>query len=118
MQTSNMGQVLAKSLTGTDLTRQDLRTLKVAQGRDPPHGWLNDKFVAACLQQVVDYGLKSIDHKGGETPKFYAFSTFFYTNIRDKGVASISRWANKAKIGGTNLCDVERVFIPVHSGVH
>ncbi len=118
METSDMGRVLAKSPTGTDLTRKDLGTLKVVQGRDPPHGWLNDEIVAACLQQVVDYGLKSADHKRGEPPRYYAFNTFFYTNLRDKGVASIRRWANKAKIGGTNLWDVQRVFIPVHSGAH
>ncbi len=118
MQAPKMGRVLAKSPTGTELSRKDLGTLKVVQGRDFPHGWLKDEIVAACLQQVVDYGLTRAGHKRGETSRYHAFNTFFYINLRDQGVASISRWANKAKMGGTKLWDVERVFIPVHSGAH
>lgn len=118
MSTPSMQEVLATTSSGNNLTRRDFGTLKVVKGRDPSHGWLNDEIISACLQQVVEYGLQAANHKVGETPKYYAFNTFFYTNLREKGAQSIRRWATRAKIGKENLLKVERVFIPVHSGAH
>ena len=118
MATPSMQEVLATTSSGNKLTRRDLGTLKVVKGRDPSHGWLNDEIISACLQQVVEYGLQASNHKAGETPKYYAFNTFFYTNLREKGAQSVKRWATRAKIGKENLLRVERVFIPVHSGAH
>lgn len=118
LDTPNMRQVLVTLSSGATLTRKDIGTLKVVPGRDPAHGWLNDEIIAACLQQVVDYGLKVSDHKAGETPTYHAFNTFFYKNLRDKGAQSVKRWATKAKIGKEDLLKVERVFIPVHQGAH
>lgn len=118
MSTPSMQEVLATTSSGNNLTRRDFGTLKVVKGRDPSHGWLNDEIISACLQQVVEYGLQAANHKVGETPKFYAFNTFFYTNLREKGAQSVRRWATRAKIGKENLLKVERVFIPVHSGAH
>lgn len=118
MATLSMQEVLATTSNGIKLTRRDLGTFKVVKGRDPPRGWLNDEIISACLQQVVDYGLQESNHKVGETPQYHAFSTFFYTNLREKGVQSVGRWVNKAKIGKEKLLKVERLFIPVHSGAH
>lgn len=118
MSTPSMQEVLATTPSGNNLTRRDFGTLKVVKGRDPSHGWLNDEIISACLQQVVEYGLQASNHKVGETPKYYAFNTFFYTNLREKGAQSVRRWATRAKIGKENLLKVERVFIPVHSGAH
>lgn len=118
LDTPNMRQVLVTLASGATLTRKDIGTLKVVLGRDPAHGWLNDEIIAACLQQVVDYGLKISHHKAGETPKYHAFNTFFYKNLRDKGAQSVKRWASRAKVGKENLLKVERVFIPVHQGAH
>jgi len=110
--------VVAKTSTGTALTRKDLGTLFPQPGRDPASGWLNDEVIMAYLQAVVDYGREISGYKDGDIPKYHAFNTFFFKNIRDKGVQSVKRWAIKAKIGGKNLESVERVFIPVHSGAH
>lgn len=118
LDTPNMRETLVTLSSGATLTRKDIGTLKVVHGRDPAHGWLNDEIIAACLQHVVDYGLKVSDHKAGETPKYHAFNTFFYKNLRDKGAQSIKKWASKAKIGKEDLLKVERVFIPVHQGAH
>lgn len=118
LDTRDMSQVLVTLSSGAALTRKDLGTLKVVPGRDPAHGWLNDEIIAACLHQVVEYGLRVSNHQAGETPKFHAFNTFFYKNLRDKGAQSIKRWAAKAKIGKEDLLKVERVFIPVHQGAH
>ena len=110
--------VLAKTSTGTSLTRKDFGTLFPQRGQDPASGWLNDEIIMAYLQAVVDYGRDISDYKEGDIPKYHAFSTFFFKNIRDKGVQSVKRWAARAKIGGKNLEFVEHVFIPVHSGAH
>lgn len=118
MATPGMLEVLATTSNGCKLTRRDLGTLKVVKGRDPPRGWLNDEVISACLQHVVDYGLRKSNHKIGETPKYHAFNTFFYKNLREKGIQSIRSWATRAKIGKENLLSVERLFIPVHSGRH
>lgn len=109
---------VATTSTGTKLLRRDLGTLLPQNGRDSASGWLNDEIIAAYLQAVVDHGLAATDFKKGQTPKYYAFNTFFYKNIRDKGADSVKRWATKAKIGGKNLEHVERIFIPVHEGAH
>lgn len=118
MDTPDMRSVLVTLPSGTTLTRKDFGTLKVVPGRDPAHGWLNDEIILASLQHVVDYGLRMSNHQTGKTPKYHAFNTFFYKNLRDKGAQSIKRWATKAKIGGRALEEVERVFIPVHQGAH
>ena len=110
--------VLASTSTGTTLTRKDLGTLFPQAGRDPASGWLNDEVIMAYLQAVVDHGREISGYKDGDVPKYHAFNTFFFKNIRDKGVQSVKRWATKAKIGGKSLDSVERVFIPVHSGAH
>ena len=112
------GQVVAVTSTGTKLLRGDLGTLLPQAGRDSASGWLNDEVITAYLQAVVDHGLATTGFKKGQTPKYYAFNTFFYTNIRDKGPDSVKRWASKAKIGGKNLENVEKIFIPVHEGSH
>ncbi|KAA6407594.1 MAG: Ulp1 protease family [Lasallia pustulata] len=112
------GQVVAVTSTGTKLLRGDLGTLLPQAGRDSASGWLNDEIITAYLQAVVDHGLATTGFKKGQTPKYYAFNTFFYTNIRDKGPDSVKRWASKARIGGKNLENVERIFIPVHEGSH
>ena len=109
---------VATTSSGTKLFRRDLGTLLPQTGRDRASGWLNDEIVAAYLQAVVDYGLETTSHKRGQTPKYYAFNTFFYKNVRDKGPESVKRWATRAKIGGKNLENVERVLIPVHEAAH
>ena len=111
-------KVLAETSTGTTLTRKDFGTLFPQAGRDPASGWLNDEVIMAYLQAIVNHGREVAGNKADAIPKYHAFNTFFFKNIRDKGVQSVKRWATKAKIGGQNLKSVERVFIPVHSGAH
>ena len=113
------GANLATTSTGTTLKRRDFGTVLPVAGRDRAGGWLNDEIVTGYLQAVVDRGLEMTDSAGrGKTPKYYAFSTFFYSSIREKGVASVRRWAGRGKIGGKALLDVERVFVPVHEHLH
>ena len=112
------GVELATTTAGVKLTRKDFGTVLPVPGRDRASGWLNDEMVLGYLQAVVEFGLEKTGHVRGRIPKYYAFNTFFYTNLRNKGADSIRRWATKAKIGGKNLESVERVFIPVHESSH
>ncbi|KAI9871093.1 MAG: Smt3-specific protease [Pleopsidium flavum] len=113
------GAQLATTSTGNTLKRKDFGTVLPVAGRDRAGGWLNDEIITGYLQAVVDHGQAMTNSTGrGKTPKYYAFNTFFYSNIRDKGVESVKRWATKGRIGGKALLDVERVFIPVHEHSH
>lgn len=90
----------------------------------PPAGsrgtdsWLNDEVINGYLKIVCDHGNK--DNRPDQVPRYHAFSSFFMTNLMDvkKGPASVKRWATRAKIGGKNLLQVDRVFIPINSGAH
>jgi len=113
------GAQLATTSTGNRLKRKDFGTVLPVAGRDRAGGWLNDEIITGYLQAVVDHGQAMTNSTGrGKTPKYYAFNTFFYSNIRDKGVESVRRWAARGKVGGKALLDVERVFIPVHEHSH
>ncbi len=114
----NPSAQLATSSAGTQIIRKCLRTLKVIRERDPTHGWLNDEIVGACMQYVVDYGLRTTNHKSSEVPKYHQFNSFFCTNLREKRVRSVAEWALKVKTGSEKLLNVERVFILVHSVTH
>ncbi|KAI9821938.1 MAG: Smt3-specific protease [Pycnora praestabilis] len=110
---------LAKTSMGTSLGRRDFGTILPGTG-DRTGGWLNDEVVNGYIQAVVDYGLEKTgtQKRLGITPKYHAFNTFFYKNLREKGPSSVSRWASRAKIGGKDLLKVERIFIPVHEKSH
>ncbi|KAE8152206.1 cysteine proteinase [Aspergillus avenaceus] len=107
------GRNLATSVTGDPLSRKDLETcLK-------PMAWLNDEIINAYLALLVAY-LRKTNHNAGrhDKPKYHAFTSFFFSNLRDKGYSSVRRWATRAKIGGQSLLDVDTVFVPVHNHAH
>ncbi|KAI9842114.1 MAG: hypothetical protein M1837_007475 [Sclerophora amabilis] len=116
---------LAWTSTGQALSRHDMGTLLPGYS-DHTGGWLNDEIINAYLQAVVDHGLeKTGTQQSGRSsrnrsviPKFHAFNSFFYKNIREKGPKSVERWSRKVNIQNENLLSVERVFIPVHEGAH
>ena len=100
---------------GTPITRRDIGKVLPQHGAgDSASGWLNDTIIDAYLQAVVDHGNQAAGHKRGETPKFHAFSNFFYNNLKDKGADNVKRWGKRAKIGGKDLLKVEWVFIPIN----
>ena len=112
---------VATTSTGNPITRRDIgKVLPQPNTGDDPAGWLNDEVIAAYLQAVVDLGHAQVGHRRTDIPKFHAFNTFFYTNLqRPGGYDNVKRWARRAKIGGRDLEEVERVFIPVNaSGAH
>ncbi|KAJ9323989.1 hypothetical protein DTO027B5_6014 [Paecilomyces variotii] len=104
---------LATTLRGAKLTKMDLMTCY------KPMAWLNDEIINGYLELIVAY-LRRISGNTGrnEKPKYHAFSTFFFSNLHQKGYAGVAKWATRAKIGGEGLLNVDTVFIPVHNSAH
>lgn len=104
---------IATTLSGDPLTKRDLATCYT------PARWLNDEVINAYLAVLIDYLRRANGNAGRhDKPKFHAFNTFFFSNLRDKGYSSVSRWAKRAKIGGEALLEVDTVYIPVHNSAH
>lgn len=104
---------VATTLSGEKLSRKDLATCCV------PEAWLNDNVITAYLSLLVDHLRRTNNNAGRhDKPRFHAFNTFFFSNLRDKGYPHVSRWARRAKIGGPDLLNVETVFVPVHNRAH
>ena len=104
---------LATTLSGDPLTRRDLATCC------DPLAWLNDEIINAYLGHIVQYARKRAGNAGrNDPPKYHAFNSFFYSNLRDKGYESVRRWASRAKIGGSALLQTDAVFIPIHDHLH
>lgn len=107
------GYAVARSPSGDDLYQKDIATCI------KPLAWLNDEIINAYLTVLVQYLRQTTGNTApNERPKFHAFNTFFYSTLRDKGYQGVRRWANRAKIGGEALLDVDTVFIPVHQASH
>ncbi|KAJ5587166.1 uncharacterized protein N7459_002931 [Penicillium hispanicum] len=108
---SSDGSSVARSLSGDDLYQKDIATCV------RPLAWLNDEIINAYLTVLVQYLRQSTGNATGR-PRFHAFNSFFYSTLRDKGYPGVRRWANRAKIGGEGLLDVDTVFVPVHESSH
>jgi len=110
-------KTVAHTSRRTPITRAEIGKVLPQRGTgDASSGWLNDSIIDAYLQAVVDHGNEAAGQTRGDTPKFHAFNSFFYTNLRDGGYDKVRRWAKKAKIGGDDLLKVEWVFMPVNVG--
>lgn len=104
---------VATTLSGDNLHQKDLATCYT------PMAWLNDEVINSYLALIIEYLRRTHNNAGRhDKPKFHAFNSFFFSNLRDKGYESVRRWASRAKIGGESLLDVDTVFVPVHSNAH
>lgn len=104
---------IATTLSGDPLTKHTFATCYT------PLAWLNDEIINAYLALLTSYLRESTGNAGRhDKPRFHAFNSFFFSNLRDKGYESVRRWATRAKIGGKDLLDVDTVFIPVHHASH
>lgn len=104
---------IATSVSGDPLTKKDLLT---CYSRNT---WLNDEIINSYLALIIDYLRRSTGNAGRhDKPRFHAFNSFFFSNLRDKGYQSVRRWATRAKIGGQDLLNVDTVFVPVHNADH
>ncbi|KAJ5620342.1 cysteine proteinase [Penicillium lagena] len=101
------------SLSGDPISRRDIATCVT------PLEWLNDEIINAYIALIIDYLRGSTGHTGRQDqPRYHAFNSFFYSSLRDKGYQGVRRWANRAKIGGERLLEVDTVFVPVHQSSH
>ena len=104
---------IATTLSGDPLTKKDLATCFT------PMQWLNDEVINAYLGLIVDYLRRTHNNAGRhDRPRFHAFNSFFFSNLREKGYESVRRWGTRAKIGGQSLLEVDTVFVPVHHQHH
>ncbi|KGQ01527.1 hypothetical protein PAAG_11764 [Paracoccidioides lutzii Pb01] len=104
---------LASTSRGEPITRRSLNTCYKRRT------WLNDEVINAYLALIVDHARRAAGNSGRhDKPRYHAFSTFFFSNLRDKGYESVRRWASRAKIGGSELLRVEMIFVPIHDSEH
>lgn len=104
---------VAASLSGDELYAKDITTCTRQLA------WLNDAIINSYLALLIQY-LRAVNGNAGpsDQPKYHAFNSFFYSNLRDKGYDAVRRWAKRAKIGGEVLLNVDTVFVPVHESSH
>lgn len=121
---ANLAQAVANTTTGLPITRGDLISIVTPGRSSVSHTWLNDAAIDAYLQLVVDHGMSltaagaTPRRRRGAPPKYHAFSTHFYSTLRERGPAAVKTWADKALLGGPRLLESECIFIPVHQGAH
>ncbi|MCJ1359203.1 MAG: Smt3-specific protease [Icmadophila ericetorum] len=118
MAVSGNSHQVATSVKGVALSRKDFGTLLPQRGRDSTSAWVNDEIIMAYLFAITEWALKKVGCRRGQIPRYYAFSTFFYQNIREKGAGSVDRWAKKAGLGGEKLLQAECIFVPIHQHAH
>uniref|UniRef100_A0AC34GQ78 Ubiquitin-like protease family profile domain-containing protein n=2 Tax=Panagrolaimus sp. ES5 TaxID=591445 RepID=A0AC34GQ78_9BILA len=83
------------------ITRKDLKTLC---GLD----WLNDEVINFYLDLVVQRSKEDTS-----LPKVYAFQTFFYSNLSQKGYGAVKRWTRKVDVFSYDIW-----IVPVHLTHH
>ncbi|KAL7074754.1 hypothetical protein ACQ4LE_006116 [Meloidogyne hapla] len=89
------------SFDGVDITRKDLLTLYGTE-------WLNDEVINFYINLIV-----ARSKVNGTLPRVYAFNTFFYKNLCQKGFAGVKRWTRKV-----DIFDNQMILVPVHLGNH
>ena len=99
-----------------EYSTHDLIKVVPPMGSKTVSAWLNDETINGYLKLVTDLGNKG--QKTGVPPKYHAFTSFFMTNLLQKGYEGVSRWSKRAKIGGKQLLDVQEVFVPINSNSH
>lgn len=102
---------------GAKITRKDLLTLK---GLD----WLNDEVInfytsLICERAKNDKELPSVRGEGRDgllrtgSIQVYAFNTFFFSTLQQRGFAGVKRWTRKVDIFSYSV-----ILVPIHHGAH
>ena len=71
--------------------------------------WLNDEIINFYMQMIVTRAAES----QGRLPATYAFNTFFYTRLVEKGFTAVKRWTKKVDLFSHSV-----LLVPVHLGMH
>ncbi|MCJ1291868.1 hypothetical protein MMC34_003415 [Xylographa carneopallida] len=118
MATPAQNAKLAAISTGAEISRKDFGTVLPQCHPDDPSAWLNDIIIEAYLQLGVETALKRGKYRRGTTPRYHAFSPFFYRNLAAKGYPGVARWAKRAKMEAKDLLKVEYVIVPINPVNH
>ena len=112
----SMNTQVATSVKGLEISRRDIGKLVPMPGTlDDQSGWMNDELINAYLEAVVAHYHDKVGHKRGETPRMHAFNSFLFANMKKAGGhKNVLRWAQRAKIDGPSLLNVDCVFIPAN----
>lgn len=76
-----------------EVTIRDFKTLA-------PRRWLNDT--------VIEFFMHFIEKK---TPRTVAFSSYFYTNLSERGYQGVRRWMRRKK---AQIEQLDKIFVPVN----
>ncbi|KAI6656506.1 Sentrin-specific protease 1 [Oopsacas minuta] len=85
------------------IKRKDMSTLQTSH-------WLNDEIINFYCSMIAD---RSQQKKDKPLPTVYAFNTFFYTQLKDRGYDSIKRWTRRI-----DIFTLDMIIIPIHLGMH
>ncbi|KAH7398239.1 hypothetical protein BKA66DRAFT_565860 [Pyrenochaeta sp. MPI-SDFR-AT-0127] len=102
------------------LYARDFGTLLPDQFNGDPKAWLNDNIVNEYLSILVSHIKKEagFEHKrGGPAPPVHAFSSFWYSTIKDRP-KSVERWAARFQLGGHQYLEANLVLYPICDGGH
>lgn len=102
------------------LYARDFGTLLPEQFNGDPKAWLNDNIVNEYLSILVAHIKKEagFEHKrGGPAPPVHAFSSFWYSTIKDRPNA-VERWAARFQLGGSQYLDADLILYPICDGGH
>lgn len=94
------------------LQSRDFQKIVPPKGKGGVDAWLNDESINEYLALVTKNANKEVKLKS--TPRMHAFSTFFFTSLREGGYKKVARWAKRANLAGAALLDVEKIFIPIN----
>ena len=115
----NPRQPITTAFAGNDLHGKDFQTLI------PQTAWLNDEIVNTYIDWVLDAAnkadateAKARGETPGKVPKFMSHNSFFYPDLLKKGAASTLRLMKRKKAPGTELLEVDSLFVPICSGNH
>ncbi|CCH43883.1 Ubiquitin-like-specific protease 1 [Wickerhamomyces ciferrii] len=60
--------------------------------------WLNDVVIELFLKSLI-------------TDKVYAFNSYFFTTLENKGYQGVNRWMKRAKV---NISNLDKVLVPIN----
>jgi len=110
--------------TGKGLTRRDFATCLPTKASDGS-GWLNDEVINKWMGYLVQgpndaagYVQGKLSDENCPVPPYQFLTSFWYSSIRDKGVTSVARWTQRARINGAKLLKVKKLFIPINDASH
>uniref|UniRef100_A0A915DEM9 Ubiquitin-like protease family profile domain-containing protein n=1 Tax=Ditylenchus dipsaci TaxID=166011 RepID=A0A915DEM9_9BILA len=86
---------------GVSISRRDLLKLKSIE-------WLNDEIINFYMQLIVQRSTHEPD-----LPKVFAFNSFFFTSLKNRGFAAVKRWTKSIDLSSFDI-----ILVPIHDKTH